>query len=106
MEGVKMKTMIMNKFETMFNDLRALFFTNEKPNVKKPSSSQPNKIQEPGRPKQNSPQRMSSRAKKKSPSVKDKSMTDHTGETKFQGSGYKGKGNVDHGKIVSNRKRR
>lgn len=38
--------------------------------------------------------------------AKEESLKDHQGVPKFQGSGYNGKGNVDHGKIVSNKKRR
>lgn len=38
--------------------------------------------------------------------AKEESLKDHVGTTKFQGSSYNGKGNVDNGKIISNRKRR
>lgn len=52
---------------------------------------------------------MSNKKRKKSEvtiAPREESLKDHQGVTKFQGSGYNGKGNVDHGKIVSNKKRR
>lgn len=98
-----MKTYLLNKFENVFNDLRA-FLAAQVPERKPSTNQQPPKIQEPNRPRQNSPQKAV--AKKKSTTRKDRSMLDHTGVESFKGSGYKGKGNVDSSKQTSNRKRR
>lgn len=51
---------------------------------------------------------MSKKRKKSEAAIqaKEESLKDHVGTTKFQGSGYNGKGNVDNSKIISNRKRR
>lgn len=97
-----MKSYLLNKFENVFNDLRA-FIVAQVPD-KKPVPNQPAKIQEPKRPRQNSPQRAI--AKKKTVTSKNKSMSDSQGVTSFKGSGYKGKGSVDSSKHTSNRKRR
>lgn len=37
---------------------------------------------------------------------KEESLKDHQGVTNFKGSGYKGKGTVDHSKYTHNKKRR
>lgn len=37
---------------------------------------------------------------------KEESLKDHQGVTNYKGSGYNGKGNVDFGKVTSNKKRR
>lgn len=37
---------------------------------------------------------------------KEISLEDHKGVTKFKGSGYNGKGNVDTSKVRSNKKRK
>lgn len=99
-----MKTYLLNKFENVFNDLRA-FLAAQVPE-KKPSSSQPTKIQEPNRPRQNSPQKTAVKKKTTTTARKERSMLDHTGVSSFKGSAYKGKGNVDSSKQTSNRKRR
>src|SRR5437867_4000954 len=100
--GGAMKTYLLNKFETVFNDLRA-FIVAQVPE-KKPVQNEPPKIQEPKRPRQNTPQRAIT--KKKTVSSRNKSMSDSQGITSFKGSGYKGKGSVDSSKHTANRKRR
>lgn len=97
-----MKTYIINKFENAFNDLRA--YIAAKVPEKKPEQNQTAKIQEPNRPRQNSPQK--TMKKKTTTTRKDRSMLDSTGTPSFKGSGYKGKGNVDSSKQTMNRKRR
>ncbi|MFA6238916.1 MAG: hypothetical protein WC635_16385 [Bacteriovorax sp.] len=52
---------------------------------------------------------MSHKKRKKSDAAiqpKEESMKDHAGTTGFSGSGYNSKGNADHGKTISNKKRR
>lgn len=51
---------------------------------------------------------MSKKRKKADAAIqsKEESLKDHAGTTNFQGSSYNGKGNVDNGKITSNKKRR
>lgn len=97
-----MKTYLLNKFENVFNDLRA-FIAAQVPE-RKPSANQQPKIQEPIRPRRNSPQK--TLTKKKTTARKNRSMIDSQGIQTFKGSGYKGKGNVDSSKQTMNRKRR
>ncbi len=51
---------------------------------------------------------MSKKRKKLDPvtRAKEESLKDHQGVTDFTGSGYNGKGGVDHSKKTSNKKRR
>lgn len=51
---------------------------------------------------------MSRKAKKvrSTTQATEESLQDHSGVNNFKGSGYNGKGNVDHGKTIANKKRR
>lgn len=52
---------------------------------------------------------MKRKNKKKSQALikpKETSLAESQGVPKFSGSSYNGQGNVDHGKIISNKKRR
>lgn len=98
-----MKTYILNKFETAFNDLRK-FIAGQVPETTPKKKDSPSKIQEPKQPRRNSPQK--TMTKKKSITSKNRAMSDSQGVTSFKGSGYKGKGSVDSSKHTMNRKRR
>lgn len=99
-----MKTFLLHKFETVFKDLRDFIAAQVPAGRPSPNVSAPVKIQEPNRPRQNSPQKTA--MKKKATPKKDRSMIDSQGVQTFKGSGYKGKGNVDSSKQTLNRKRR
>lgn len=49
---------------------------------------------------------MTRKNKKRDIAAKEESLLDHQGITSFKGSGYKGKGNLDHDKSTHNKKRR
>ncbi len=101
-----MKTFLLTKFENAFNDLKLFIASYQKP----PTQNQPAKIQDPKLPRKNTPQRTSAKEKNKSSermiNTRVKKMEKSQEDNVFSGSGYNGKGNPDHGKIRSNKKRR